>query len=420
VKYEVVETRTEPTVKVIIGTDSYYLHSKYNPIREAYKWVSGIEAKKKNQSKLVIVGMGAGHHIRALLKEVDASKIVVFDFNDNYTNWVLKSGLINDLKLDQRVTYYSINNKKGLEEFVSALNENVIIYQPSLKLFSSEYKKIKDQLENYLIQERTIVDQRDLFHENYKLNIKLKDPGITKYRKPEKTTMILVSAGPSLTKQLPLLKKASLSERYIIGAVGTAFKPLMNNRIVPNFVMISDPKEAIVDQFHQCETANSTLFYLSTANNRAVSSFKGPRYIVWQDGFYCAEEEAIKRQEPLINTGGSVATSLLDVMVFLGAKKIALIGQDLAFSNGKSHAEGTHAIRKIRPSAFLREIPNYYQNGIVYTSRNLSIYLDWFAQYVVGKNHIEFWNCTEGGAYIDGWKHDKFENYLASCLDLHK
>ncbi|MGD6894411.1 motility associated factor glycosyltransferase family protein [Bacillus infantis] len=411
-RYEVVETRTEPTVKLVIGTESYYLHSKYNPVKEAYKWVSGIEAKKKHRSNLAVVGMGAGHHIRALLKEVDDSKIVVFDFNDNYTNWVLKSGLINDLILDKRVTYYSINNKKGLEEFRSALDENFIIYEPSLKLFTSQYKRIKDKLENYLIQERTIIDQRDQFHENYMLNIKLKDPGINKYKKPEKTTMILVSAGPSLTKQLPLLKKASLSEHYTIGAVGTAYKPLMHNGIVPNFVMISDPKQAIVDQFYQCETNTSTLFYLSTANNQAVSNFKGPRYIIWQDGYCRAEEEAKKRQEPLINTGGSVATSLLDLMVFLGAKKIALIGQDLAFTNGKSHAEDTHAIRTVRPSAFFRKVSNYYQNETVYTSRNLSIYLDWFAQYIIGKNFIEFWNCTEGGAYIDGWKHDKFENYL--------
>lgn len=412
-KYEVIETRSKPTIKVVLNTDSYYLHSKYDPVSEANKWVSGIAPKKKEQSELVVVGMGAGHHIRALLKGDKVKRIVVFDFNDNFSNWVLKSGLIDDLKVDERVIYQSIKDKEGLEKFVSFLNENIIIYQPPLKLCSLEYTKIKEKLENYLIQERTIIDQRDSFNKNFEVNIKLMDQGITKYRKSKETAMILVSAGPSLTKQLPLLKKASLSQHYIIGAVGTAFKPLMNYGIVPNFVMISDPNEPIVEQFQGYETSYSTLFYLSTANHSAVSNFKGPRYILWQDGFHLAEEEAKKRDEPLINTGGSVATGLLDVMVFLGATKVALIGQDLAFTDGKSHAEDTHAMRKIISSAFLRKVPNYYQNGFVYTPRNLSIYLDWFVQYVIEKDHIEFWNCTEGGAYIKNWIHRPFEEYLS-------
>ncbi|WP_078378898.1 motility associated factor glycosyltransferase family protein [Sutcliffiella halmapala] len=408
--FELVNTRTKPTIKGRIGNEIFYLHSKYNPLVEAERWASGID-KKKKQAELMIIGMGAGHHIRALLNEVQVQKINIYDFNDVFSSWIKKSGLIDDLILSEKVEYHSIKTPKDLGEFALSLNENMIVYEPALKIFSVEFEVIKNKIENYIIQERTIIDQKDQFFQNFVSNLKIKDPGITKYRGINKTSMILVSAGPSLTKQLPTLKKAYLSKRYVIGVVGTAFKPLMNYGIVPNFVMISDPKDEIVEQFQGYETESTSLFYLSTANRHAVSSFKGSRYIVWQEGFQLSEEEAAKRGEPLVKTGGSVATCLLDLMIVFGANKIALVGQDLAFTDGKSHAEHTHALRDITQPAFLREIPNYYQNGSVYTSRNLSVYLAWFEKYVAGKNSIEFWNCTEGGAYIEGWNHRPFNEF---------
>lgn len=415
-KCEIVKTRSKSTVKVTTETDVYYLHSKYDPVSEANKWVSGIKSNKLEQSNLVVIGMGAGHHIRALLNITNAQKITVFEFNDYYYQWVLHCGLIDDLLLDNRIIYKLPSDGEKLRDFAMTLNENLIIYQPSLKIFSSKYKEIKEKLENYIVQERTVNIENEQFYYNFEQNNKLMDYGLSEYKNPESTSMILVSAGPSLTKQLPLLKSASKSGQYVIGAVGTAFRPLMSYGIVPNFVMISDTREGMVRQFQGYETNQTTLFYLCTANHEAVSSFQGPRFIVWQKGVELAEKRALEKSEPLIRTGGSVATCLLDLMVYLGARKIALVGQDLAYTNGQSHAVHTPATRKVTSTMYLREIPNYYQDGIVYTSKGLSIFLDWFKQYVIGKNKIEFWNCTEGGAYIENWIHQPLKDYIKDSL----
>lgn len=416
IKFKVVKTRSEPTVKVVLENevDSFYLHSKYDPIREASIWINGIGSNKKEQIKLVVVGMGAGYHIRQLLKSTNVQEITIFEFNEEYYNWIRNSTLIMDLLSNKKVTYKLVKDKIGFENFIQFLNKNIIIYQPSLKVIPSKYKELKEKIENFIIQERTAFSDNFQFHDNFEKNILLMDSGLNAFKRPRQSSMILVSAGPSLTKHLPLLKKAYLSCEYIIGAVGTAFIPLMDYGIVPNFVMISDPNQEIVEQFQNFSTEKTTLFYLSTANHQAVNNFKGFRYIVWQEGFDLAERQAFEKNEPLIKTGGSVATCLLDLMIYLGAQRIALVGQDLAFTDQKSHAEKTHDQRKIKSTELLREVPDYFQKGTVYTSKNLSVYLDWFKQYVDDKNDIEFWNCTEGGAFINGWIHKPLIKFLGT------
>ena len=411
-KFELISTRSYPTIKVTINKGSFYLHSKYHPEIEAKKWVGGIKPEKTLHPDLIVIGMGAGHHIRALMNEFNSRKIRVFDFNVEFSEWILKSGLVDDLIADERIEYLSVKTKKELDLLKSFLNENVIIYQPTLKLFSEQFSTFRNKLEDFIMQERTILDQKDFFLQNFELNVALNDPGLLICKKIENRSMILVSAGPSLTKQLPTLKEVFLNKSHVIGAVGTAFKPLVNYGIVPDFVMISDPKDQIVEQFEGEVTDISTLFYLSTANHLTVSKFKGPRYIVWQEGLYSAEAAASKRNEPLIKTGGSVATCLLDLMVVLGAKKVALIGQDLAYTDMKSHADNTHALRDISITAFLKEIPDYYKKNTVYTSKNLCIYLEWFERYVELNRKTDFFNCTEGGAYIDGWNHLSFREFI--------
>ncbi len=190
--------------------------------------------------------------------------------------------------------------------------------------------------------------------------------------------MIVVSAGPSLNKQLPLLKKISDDRHFVIGAVGTADTPL---------------------------------FYLSTAYNETILLHKGPRYRVYQGGYADAERFAREHNEPLIQTGGSVATALLDMMVYLGGETIALVGQDLAYTDGVSHAEGAHAWQEVKEGLSAMTVLNYDQTCVVQTAKNLTLYRKWFEQFAKKHPTLALYNCTEGGAYIKNWQHIPLNQY---------
>jgi len=120
------------------------------------------------------------------------------------------------------------------------------------------------------------------------------------------------------------------------------------------------------------------------------------------------------RKEPFTKSGGSVATALLDLLVYFGANPIALVGQDLAYTNNFSHTDGSHAQKEISGSLTALD---YYQKEQVTTERNLNSYRLWIENYVKQEKDTGFFNCTEGGAYINNWKHislDKFYKMLPS------
>jgi len=253
--------------------------------------------------------------------------------------------------------------------------------------------------------------------------LNLADPGILAGEKlVHGHPVLLVSAGPSLIKQLSVLKRIASAGDIKIAAVGTALKPLLNAGILPDLIMISDPNQKISEQFNlNPKFKLPPLFYLSTASHSVVANYCGQRYIAWQKGFGPAEQEADIRHEPLVLTGGSVATCLLDLLVKLGVTSVGLVGQDLAFTDGYSHAAGTVAARTIVEDQGLIWVDDYKQQGKVPTSLNLFSYLKWFENYAKEFNNQDFlWNCTEGGAYIPGWRHEPLNSYWNFALRRHR
>lgn len=409
-KWEIQKTRTAPTVLVLKDKQKHYLHSKYDPIKEADIWVGNLELDASD-TEIAIIGAGLGYHLHALVEKFPCLHVHVFEFNFGYMTWLLDNSLLSQTKnitLYYESEAYILLNQ--LARILERIQDNLFIYKPSLMLIEQE--EVKNILESFLMKKRTINDQAEFLAENYHLNLQLNDHNIKSLiGMYSGQSAVLVSAGPSLTKQLPLLQESS-RKGILIGCVGTALKPLIKYGIMPDFIMISDPKDLIIEQLSGLANLQIPLFYLCTANHNAIKDYQGQRYIVYQKGYLESESEAKKNAIPLIETGGSVATCLLDLMVKLGVAKVALVGQDLAFTNNETHAVSTHAYNNVKNSNNLIKVKDYFNRDYIYTSRNLLIYLKWFSSYVKNHEKIKFFNCTEGGAFITGWNHMPFGQYI--------
>lgn len=423
-EWEILSTKLKmhPTLLIKKESKNYYLHSRYDPVKEAKSWVDSFSIDPTLQ-EIIVIGVGLGYHVLLLAEKYPHQSIHVFELNNSFMNWLLKNKKLTNLITKENIILHYEKDisviLKQLSEQLTDFPNNLLIYKPSLELI--EQDNIRLILESFLLKKRTIREQGESLKKNFALNLKLKDEDINHYKGCySNSSTILVSAGPSMTKQIPLLKVAS-NLGIIIACVGTALLPLVKASIKPNLIMISDPKDLIIEQFLGLENLNDIpLFYLSTANHGAVKQYGGPRYIVWQKGFEDAEYQAKQNKVPLIETGGSVATSLLDLLVKLGSKKIALVGQDLAFTNNLTHAIGTHSYSEIHSNIKTIEIDNYYRSGKIKTSRNLFIYLKWFERYVEQYKDIQFWNCTEGGAYIKGWQHCPLSEFLDKYINPNR
>lgn len=418
----IIETRTVPTIKIDYNNNSIIFHSKYDPIREANGWSKNALNSINAQSEIIIIGLGSGYHIKQLAEAIPESKITVIEFNHDYFQWFMESIFHEAIKKCVNVSVKLFSNlpvNEQHEMFSPISSSNILIHKNGLDIMPSKYSEVKAILQDMQFKKESIKNQIDNMTVNFARNISLNDEGIKSLQNAyHEKPMILISAGPSLDKQMNLLKKIYDEGKVILGAVGTAIKPLQKYNILPHFFTIIDPNPSTYTQLTDMKLPETTLFYLSTAYHDTIMLHKGPRRILWQEGFLEAEKMAKQLGDPLIQTGGSVATALLDLMVHMGASKIALIGQDLAYTEGLSHASNAHAQKKINETTTLYSTLNYNKTGKIPTARNLNIYRKWFEDYAGKHPDLDLFNCTEGGAYINHWEHISLVKYYESIKRL--
>lgn len=411
------ETRSgDLTVKVHSSDRTFYLHSRYNPRKEAKDLVDHIEISPFSR-EIIVFGIGAGYHVLEILERFPNLQVILVELNERYAEWSQRElPIVKDIINHSRVKFLHSSGLGAIKKIFSDLQKSneseIFIFQPSTELILDN--QIRLLLKQIRLVKNSFYLQRTLMEENFKENLVGNYPTLSHYSETfNDKRIILVSAGPSLLKQMPLLKRISSSEDTLIVSVGTSFEILFSYGITPHLVMLADANEAIIKQLDFEYPNRVPLFFLSTANHKAVSSYRGPKFILWQKGYPPAEELALETGEPLIQSGGSVATGLLDLVVKLGAKYIALVGQDLAFTDNQTHASGIHSNESITVTNSLIEVNDYYRIKKIHTPLNLFTYKSWFEAYALTiDSNVHLWNCTEGGAYIENFIHDSLENFI--------
>ncbi|MBX0455346.1 motility associated factor glycosyltransferase family protein, partial [Campylobacter jejuni] len=162
-------------------------------------------------------------------------------------------------------------------------------------------------------------------------------------RKGISDTAIIVSTGPSLTKQLPLLKK--YANKATIFCADSSYPILAKHGIKPDYVCMLERDEIVAECFNndfgefdkdivfivKSVTHPHTIKYLQK-NNRAfilVSTYASFIQYLKLDYF------------GYFNMGFSVAHMNFLLTIHLKYKNIILIGQDLAYAkDGQTHSQG--------------------------------------------------------------------------------
>lgn len=215
---------------------------------------------------------------------------------------------------------------------------------------------------------------------------------------------ILVSAGPSLNKNIHELKKAK--NKAFILAVDTALKPLLKAGIRPDaFATIDARKPFHLIDVEGAETipviAPTCAFHMITEHQKGKKIFYNDGY-----GIPCHIYLMNGKEFPNVALGGSVACSAFSLLYKMGFETIILVGQDLAYSGNKSHADGTFQEKMPEENTknMIMVKGNYEEQ--VPTRRDFRSFLDWFNMYIKGakeyQKNLRVINATEGGAYIEG------------------
>ncbi len=232
-------------------------------------------------------------------------------------------------------------------------------------------------------------------------------------RKAKFDTAVVVSAGPSLHKQLALLKQ--YQENVVIFCADGALNMLDNEDIVADYVLNLDIKDLAI-KFFNC---SKSLDCSKTIAVLAVNTHPNVIDCLINKLPYCIalRDEHLYEQFHLddfgyIDTGTHVSHFSYTLALALGFKNIIMIGQDLAFDKeGNSHSKDFALGERFDHTLGMPtlKVLSYTGKGEVLTHIAWNDYRVKLEHLIARNSEVNFYNATEGGAYINFAKNITFK-----------
>ncbi|HEF9381272.1 TPA: motility associated factor glycosyltransferase family protein [Campylobacter coli] len=241
-------------------------------------------------------------------------------------------------------------------------------------------------------------------------------------RKNKFENAIVVSAGPSLTKQLPLLK--AYQDKVVIFCADGALSMLEKEGVVPDYVTNLDCRDLAMKFFQNKGKLKQSIIALECATHpNVVRSLKAENCMI------VLRNKALYQRFNLndfgyIDTGTHVSHFSYTLALALGFKNIIMIGQDLAFDEeGNSHSKGFDFGEKFSGEENIDKlkVPAYGGKGEVLTHitwNDYRIKLEYL--FACNDQKAKFYNATEGGARINFTEELSFKECCEKLLTKEK
>ncbi|ECL7251328.1 motility associated factor glycosyltransferase family protein [Campylobacter jejuni] len=241
-------------------------------------------------------------------------------------------------------------------------------------------------------------------------------------RKNKFENAIVVSAGPSLAKQLSLLK--AYQEKAVIFCADGALSMLEKEGIVPDYVTNLDCRDLAMKFFQNKENLKQSIIALECATHPNVV-----RSLNAENCMIVLRNKALYQRFNLndfgyIDTGTHVSHFSYTLALALGFKNIIMIGQDLAFDEeGNSHSKGFSYGEQFSGEKTVPTLKAqaYAGKGEVLTHitwNDYRIKLEYL--FACNDQKAKFYNATEGGARINFTEELSFKECCEKLLTKEK
>lgn len=394
-----------------IKVNDFLLHSKYNPLLEAKRIV---EKEFEPNFVHVVFGYGLGYIVEELKSKVTKNeKLIVIDpICREFANFVENSEdiiFINEIKKELIIEIISIT-LKNLSAKVKVLcspNYDKILKEEFLIVLES----VKTVQKLHQVRENTTRQFSFKWQENYIHNLlnMFMNASLNELEKIYTCPVIIISGGPSLKKQIPLLKK--VKDKVITIASGSTINSLLHHGIEPDYVVSIDGGEANYNHFKEISDIKTNLIFGFSSYYKIQETFPNNKYALLDIGdsdFQKYIKEKFNVEVPLIAGGASVANFALTVACYMTHGPIAIIGQDLAYTDNSTHEDSNKHYKKIDESykkeREMFEITGYYNDKVLTDYAFLLMKKDFERINKQIQHSAPIFNCTEGGAMIKEMK----------------
>lgn len=422
-----------------------YLNGKRNTTEAAELWAETLGTLQTN-APVFMMGVGNPSYLKELVKKTE-NRITIIIYEPSFQIFLKFLEMVPLQRwMEKHLFVFWVKGLKGMDDKVmSRLLRRIVTYEmlpysrklilPNYDvLFAEEavefFRVIRNMAHEEVVQYNTQILFSTVMVKNVLENIRYLCDGYKTTQLveviPRDIPGIVVAAGPSLNKNIKELKKAK-GKAFII-AVDTALKPLLAEGIIPDMFAIVDGKKPI--ELVQTEAAKDIPLLSAIAANSEVLKYHTGMKLFFDEGITIVEDILFKSRKRYggVDSGGSVATNAFSLLYKIGLNRIILVGQDLAYTNNKSHADGTFAdvIKEEDTKGYIMVEGNIEEQ--VPTISNLKTYLDWYGRYITGiqeKNkNFRVINATEGGAKIKNTEimtlHDAIEQECTKEVDIQE
>lgn len=340
------------------GKELYY-HSRYYPEREAQTFAS--EQKAEEGDLVVFLGLGIGYHVKALLPRLKLDSAIFLtesrpellraflEFHDwsailELPDVHLLAGPLSPAMLQRMAGAYIRPERYSRREWL------FVAWPPALRLEPRYYADARRLLREMVEQSRVVMNTNvgisPLWRVNTWLNIThilSSAPVRLLHNAFVGQPWVVVSSGPSLEDAVEDLQ--AMQHCAVLCCVGSAYRYLLEHDIVPHFVVAIDSLHYNFAHFENTGSEQTYLVFDPMLYPAILERNVEPRFVcnVTTDRSNPPMElfSKVFGQVGTVPTAYSVSTACFSLGVIAGAEPLILVGQDLSFQKGRTHASGT-------------------------------------------------------------------------------
>ena len=437
-----VERNQDNFANIVLNVDGKTLRMyperniKQRVAKEVAAWL------KKNDARLhILIGVGLGYHLESLFNSTKGrSEYLLIEPVEEIASIADRAVNLRSVEKLPNVTYLVYNRSnpsefvKGLKHYFASprqfLVENAafhipVFYQSNFAELTREVAKIilrvvqqtlgegGNSVDDAILGVYNILRNASHIASSWKLR-HLQN----RYRD---VPAVVVSAGPSLDKNIRLLKNAQ--HRVLIIGEDATYSKLLKEGILPDFILVLERDHITYEKFFKhslpFDLTQPVLLCQSVVWPEIPRIYRGPVAFTFKSAIPLERHlcEKLGTDFLHLDSGSSVAVMGISLAHFLGSNPIILIGQDLAFSeDGYTHAEGVavraEAKSKTDVGVSIVELPGIFGKPVKSTT-TWRLFKNQIENLILQKK-LTVIDATEGGALIEKAKIMKLKDALNS------
>lgn len=352
-KYVVCDSKNDET-SIYIATEQtkMFIHSMYNPTKEAEGWVNYITDTIEEVKNILVFGFGLGYHLQALIDRFPDKKIYIYEPDYELFLATIEGIDLRPILAHPNIATFAVGHeqsiRKGLLNYISLQISESFRYL-ILPIYNKTHKQLVEDflndtaivLRSYRMNLGTVNNFQLNWLENILNNVvkNLISPSIQSLKSTfQGITAVIVGSGPSLQQDIEYLRK--LKAHCLIIAAGSSIQALLHNQIEPHLVVSMDGSEANYRAFKDLDLSHIPLLYVPLIKYEILQDYNDNLIHVMFNSDLISNYlfDAVKDM-PVFFSTSTVTGTAIQAAIHVGCNRVVLMGQDLSYPNNQYYTE---------------------------------------------------------------------------------